>query len=407
MVKTKWYLTAHSKSYILSLCFLLGVGTKGYAQQKQDTVPQTDLPELLFKKQVKKREKANKRRKVYISLFPAFGITPATGFAGVVASNFAFHIGDKKETNLSSIAASASYSIKQQFTLPIRSNIWLLKNKYNLLGDWRFIKYPQETYGLGARSSWDQEVMVDFLYLRLYQQILRHITSHYYAGGGLFLDQFWGIHEKDWEQPYESDFRKYGYGVDGRAYAAGYGINLLWDNRKNVINPEQGGYANFIYRFNPSYLGNDKPWESVYADVRKYFYVPNKKKQNILAFWLFYWGVTRGTPPYLLLPSNGWDTYTSSGRGYIQGRYRSPKMIYFETEYRYRISRNGLLGGVVFTNVASYAEMDGSGFKYLNPAIGAGFRIKLNKTSQTNLIIDFAYGLNNNKGFYLDVGEIF
>lgn len=375
------------------------------AQQK-DSIPQTDLVELLFKKQVVKQATKNKNKKIYTSLFPAFGSTPASGFAGVVASNFAFYLGGNK-TSLSSIAASASYSVKQQFTLPIRSNIWSKDNKWNLLGDWRFIKYPQNTYGIGARSSVEQEVEVDYLYLRLYQHALHSVVSHFYAGGGLFCDQYWGIEQMDWDKPYQSNFEKYGYGTASRVYTAGLGINLLWDDRKNVITPKQGSYANIVYRFNPSYFGNKETWESAYVDFRKYLYLPSKSKKNVLGFWLFYWGITKGQAPYFLLPSNSWDTYTSSSRGYVQGRFRSKHMVAFETEYRYGISRNGLLGGVVFANASSYAEPDGSGMKYVNPSVGAGLRIKLNKTSNTNLIMDFAIGLPPNKGFYLDVGEIF
>jgi hypothetical protein len=386
-------------------CFLLVSAGAVFAQNK-DTVAKTDLVELLFKKQVAKQVAKNKKNNVYTSLFPAFGTTPASGFAAVVAANFAFHLGGRK-TNLSSISASASYSVKRQFTLPIRSNIWLDDNKWNLLGDWRFIKYPQNTYGMGARSLAEQEVEVDYLYLRLYQHALRSVVSHFYAGGGLFCDQYWGIEQVGWDKLFQSDFEKYGYGTASRVYTAGLGINLLWDDRKNVITPKQGSYANIVYRFNPSYFGNEETWESAYVDFRKYLYMPSKAKKNVLGFWLFYWGITKGRAPYFLLPSNGWDTYTSSGRGYVQGRFRGRHMVSFETEYRYGISRNGLLGGVLFANASSYEEPDGSGMKYVNPAVGLGFRVKLNKTSDTNLIIDFAFGLPPNRGFYLDVGEIF
>lgn len=348
-----------------------------------------------------------KGKKVHVSVFPAFGATPATGFAGVVATNFAFNLGENKTTDMSSIAASASYTTNSQFVLPIRSNIWLKDNKWNLLGDWRFMKYPQETYGLGGKSPKDQGVQVDFLYLRLYQQVLRSLGSRWFGGGGVFSDQFWGIEQENWNKPFQSDFEKYGYGTASRAYAGGFGLNVLWDDRKNVINPRQGAYGSILYRINPSWLGNNNPWESVYADFRKYIFLPRKMEKNVLGFWLLYWGIVRGNPPYLLLPSNGWDTYTSSGRGYVQGRFRAKHMVTFETEYRYRISRNGLLGGVVFANASTYSESPSGKFQSVNPSIGTGFRIKLNKTSDTNLIVDFAFGLPSSKGFYLDVGEIF
>ncbi|MGN6648293.1 MAG: hypothetical protein ACTHJT_17340, partial [Cytophaga sp.] len=143
-----------------------------------------------------------------------------------------------------------------------------------------------------------------------------------------------------------------------------------------------------------------------YADFRKYINVPSKGK-NILGFLLLYWGAPRGTAPYLLLPSNGWDTYTNTARGYVQGRFRSINMLYSEVEYRYRITRNGLLGGVFFVNAATYSEPGDGQYKYVYPAIGTGLRVKLNKDSNTNLLIDFAFGLKHSNGFYLDVGEIF
>jgi len=63
-----------------------------------------------------------------------------------------------------------------------------------------------------------------------------------------------------------------------------------------------------------------------------------------------------GNPPYLDLPSTGWDTYSNTGRGFIQGRYRRKNMVYLEAEYRFKVSKSGLLGGVVFANAQSLTE---------------------------------------------------
>lgn len=106
------------------------------------------------------------------------------------------------------------------------------------------------------------------------------------------------------------------------------------------------------------------------------------------------------------MPSNGWDSFAANARGYTQGRYRSRQMFTLEAEYRFRITRDGLIGAVLFTNASTYAEPNGE-FKYVNPAVGTGLRIKLNKNSQTNITLDFSIGIKNNKGFYADVGEVF
>ncbi len=67
--------------------------------------------------------------------------------------------------------------------------------------------------------------------------------------------------------------------------------------------------------------------------------VPNlypfsRSSPNILALWSYNWLTLSGTPPYLMLPSTGWDKTFNTGRGYIQGRFRSNNMLDAEAEYR-------------------------------------------------------------------------
>ena len=80
-------------------------------------------------------------------------------------------------------------------------------------------------------------------------------------------------------------------------------------------------------------------------------------------------------------------------------------MTYLETEYRYRISRNGLFGGVVFVNVEHFT---GNQKKYddLLPGYGAGLRIRLNKKSGANLCLDYGFG-KGSQGLYVNLGEVF
>ena len=125
-----------------------------------------------------------------------------------------------------------------------------------------------------------------------------------------------------------------------------------------------------------------------------------------MAFWTYYWTTLSPGTPYLLLPSIGNDPYQRSGRGIEQNRYRGEALFYFETEYRRDITRNGLLGFVVFANANSASQPNSHSFAYINPAAGTGLRIKFNKRSDTNICID--YGLS--KGYSdinLALGEAF
>ena len=126
-----------------------------------------------------------------------------------------------------------------------------------------------------------------------------------------------------------------------------------------------------------------------------------------MGFWSYNVFTLHGKPPYLALPFTGSDTYINSGRGYIQGRFRGQHMIYFETEYRFEITNNGFLGGVLFANVQSVSEPNSNKFEVLWPACGGGLRFKLNKFSNTNVAIDYGFGVGGSQGVFVNLGEVF
>ena len=128
-------------------------------------------------------------------------------------------------------------------------------------------------------------------------------------------------------------------------------------------------------------------------------------KRKIIAVSAYYWG-SYGKVPYFNLPGTQLDINGRSGRGYPLGRFRGRHMFYAEGEYRFDISRNGLLGGVGFMNFQIMSEPLTNKFDYINPAIGFGARVKFNKKSDTNLAIDFGFapGAFN---LYIGLGEWF
>jgi hypothetical protein len=130
-------------------------------------------------------------------------------------------------------------------------------------------------------------------------------------------------------------------------------------------------------------------------------------ERHILAFWNYEYLTLSGNLPYQVLPSTGWDTYGNTGRGYIQSRFRGTNMLYMESEYRFPLSRNGLFGGVVFANVQSFTEPTSNRFEVALRGGGIGFRLKLNKHSDTNVAIDYAWGVNHSRGFFVNLGEVF
>jgi hypothetical protein len=82
-------------------------------------------------------------------------------------------------------------------------------------------------------------------------------------------------------------------------------------------------------------------------------------------------------------------------------------MVYLETEYRFKITSNGLLGGVAFLNGQSLSAAPGTPLESIQPGYGLGARIKLSKISKTNLDIDYGFGNQGSRGLFLTVGEVF
>jgi hypothetical protein len=82
-------------------------------------------------------------------------------------------------------------------------------------------------------------------------------------------------------------------------------------------------------------------------------------------------------------------------------------MLYQEIEYRFGITRNGLLGGVAFLNAQTFSEYPGEQFEQTNLGYGAGVRIKVNKYSNTNLGIDYGFGVGGSQGLFVNLCEMF
>jgi outer membrane protein assembly factor BamA len=233
---------------------------------------------------------------------------------------------------------------------------------------------------------------------------MRYILPNLYAGLGYYYDYFYKIQEVNPPPGVVTSFEK--YGLSPTETGSGPVARVIYDSRDNPANALKGWYASATYH--PSYisLGSQTNWATLQIDVRKYIKL-REDGRNVLALWNFDWLSVGGKTPYLLLPSTGWDDQFNTGRGYIQGRYRGTDMTYLEAEDRFTISRNGLIGGVVFFNVETFKRDLATQFSDYIPGWGGGIRIKLNKHSNTNICVDYGFGLQGSQGIAVNVGEVF
>ena len=352
-------------------------------------------------------------RKLMLAILPTVGYKPSTGFTIGATSNLAKFFGDPKTTTISSAVIGFSVSAKKQTSLTLRFGASGKDNRWRLDGDNRFQWTSQDSYGLGTDTAPADAVNTKFTYIRIYDIAWYELRDSVYAGAGFHfgahLDVRPGVEgDPAWE---DSAYVLYstanGFDLDGQS-STGFSLNLMLDTRDSPINAYRGWLASVGYRpFVRSHLG-DSSWQETYFDVRSYVGVTKDARQR-LAFWVYGDFVASGVAPYFDLPALGMDTYGRSGRGYTEGRFRGERLMYGELEYRAALTRNGLLGMVVFVNTVTLAnsQTDEKLFDSFAPAGGIGLRLKFNKRSRTNLCIDYGWGRQGSKGLYLGLQEAF
>jgi len=391
------------KNSFLLLLFLMISGIM-FGQNRKD-YPQKDIMDIAGSILKKGEPRSKNPLKPQFSALPAAGYAMHTGWGAIIAANIAFYTDTlAAEKKVSTVSTNFTYTEYKQAILPLIANIWTKGNKFNINIDNRFIKYPSFIYNTGKGSLTSSGYRVDYKGLKMHQTVFVSLKKDVYVGLGYYYDGIWGVDEIDPPAGVVTSFQSYGY--ETKVAASGPVFRLLHDSRLNTLNAQNGWYGNITYRPVMKALGSGSNWQSLQLEARKYLHFPSGSK-NILALWSHNWFTLSGKPPFLMLPSNGWDDSYNSGRGYIQGRFRDKNMVYMESEYRFNISSNGLIGAVVFANLQNYSSTMFKGYQGWIPGGGMGLRIKVNKQSGTNVCIDYGFGRDGSRGFAVNLGELF
>jgi outer membrane protein assembly factor BamA len=374
----------------------------------------------------KKKDSAYVVKPVKNSFFlviPVIGSQPATGFVFGGVAQYTFK-GRQKSDKYSIANLGITYTTKKQWLVNIKNNILLKNNRIFLSGDYRLYIFSQPNYGLGTdiiphhskKESFSIDSIaqpMDYNYFKFHQTASFEVYKNFYIGGGINLDWYSSIKDKELDVEngqftYHYNYsQKHGFN-DLEYFLNGMSLNLVYDSRDNQVNSTRGWFANVNYRFNPVLFNNQEYSNVLYAEYRHFIPLSSKNERYILGIWTYGQFVTRGKVPYLNLPAIGWDQRSRSGEGYTQGLFRGTGLIYLSTEFRFPITCNQMFSGTVFTNFVTASNIDNntSLFTSIQPSAGIGLRILIDKATRTNLIVDYAWG-NNSKGFYLNAGETF
>lgn len=401
--------------------FFQGKAFSQAIQAVENSCPPKTLFELFKKKDSLLFVKPVKNS--FLLVIPVIGSQPATGFAYGAVAQYTFK-GKGLKDKYSVANLGITYTTKKQLLINVKNNILLEGNNIFLSGDYRLYIFSQPNYGLGTeivpsrRNEPDFSIEsiaqpMNYNYFKFHQSASWQVKKNFYLGGGIDVDWYSTIIDKNLDVATNQYTYHYNYsqeyGFDDTEYFVnGVSINLIYDSRDNQINTKRGWFATVDYRINPSLFKNQHESNVLYTEFRYFIPLSKKNNQFVLGIWAYGQFLINGKVPYLNLPAIGWDQRSRSGEGYTQGLFRGFDLAFMQTELRFPISCNELLSGVVFTNFTSASNVNNKVglFDYIQPAVGVGLRLLIDKATRTNLILDYAIG-NHSKAFYLNAGETF
>ena len=380
---------------------------------------------------------------IYFAPLPALAVNPTFGFLYGVAASTSMFVGEPSNTRMSTSLGTLTYSTKKQFMFTFKTNVYLPKDNWILLGDWRYFKTSQPTYGLGTgpqsvklaghsieyqdgmfTKPIDDAQMMEFQYIRFHETVFKKLKEYTYFGVGYHFDYHYNINDNlldldttaGKEPTITSHYaytKKNEFNLE-KYTLSGLSLNAMYDSRDNAATPYDGMYALMTFRYNPTFLGSSQSSSSLWVEFREYLKLSRQPQpSHLLAFWIYGNFQTSGHMPYLDLPALGWDQFGRSGRAYTQGRFRGENVMYSEMEYRVHLlgtkKNPDFMGAVAFINAttASNEHQDIKLFKYVDLGYGVGLRFMMNKTSRTNVTIDYAWGAYGAHGLFINVNETF
>ena len=421
------------RSILLILFLLFGTGGL-WAQENSDSdtvCVQKDLPQLI-------REARNKPPKAKASgagsliLVPIVGSNPATGFMFGVGGQYAFKMKGSEQFSL--LSGSVQATTKSQYLVLLKNNVYSKNERFFYTGDWRFQIFSQPTYGLGTNSpeggaldyqfslagqetSFDSLAQpMEFNFLRFHQTVGYKLKESMYIGLGYNFDGYSKINDERlslvpgdtlltshyvYNSTYGFDLEKY--------YSSAMLASFIIDKRDNMIRPYTGYFLSLGFRGAYRITGNKNNAEMILMEWRSYHGVSKKNPSHLIAFWAMGTFTAKGGFPYMALPATAYDQRGRSARGYTQGRFRGKDFVYTEAEYRFPISPcSGILGGVLFVNATTTNNLaqDLDLFESIKPGYGLGLRVMIDKSSRSNLTLDYGFG-SKSSGFYLSFAETF
>jgi outer membrane protein assembly factor BamA len=378
---------------------------------------------------------APKRDHKTLDIFPAISYSPETKLTlGAIGIAYLDLRKGDPGTPLSNIEFLGVYTLAKQILIESRWEMFGSRRQWRLRGELLLQRYPDRNYGIGNDASVllaeiddaGQRDTVNYLNfnsdrIKFSPIALYRLRPNLYAGLQTDLEYLFKYDEIPERYTFLGADSSSIRDIPVAGLRSGIGVQVLYDDRDNLINPLKGSFIEFNSRHYTKWMGSDFRFDQLALDVRRY--VNPWKNHTVALRCTTNLEFTKDAIPLRALSRVGGHKFI---RGYFRGTYQDHHLLAFEAEYRLPLWRDGqkfrrwhiwerfglvgFLGGAQVFRDAAELRMD-----HFNLAAGGGLRILLNAASRANVRIDYAIALRpdsdgpgkRQRGFYFFLGEAF
>ena len=343
---------------------------------------------LIFSSFSQKEKDTTEAPKLKVLPVPAFGYSPETRYYVGAVCLFTIDPYQDGLTRTSTAKVEFNYTWNRQIILEGQLDYFFKAEKWFLGTKVHYSKYPDQYFGIGARTLDTDGVLFQSNRLKLDVELSKQILPKVFFGGGIRYFNYSNIGTFSDTVTLQNELTDLS-DIEIKA-------DLFKDDRNRILTPTTGSF----YKLTAGLNYTSSFYLHLLADARKY-YSFGKKKNNVFAA-RFLQTSTVGDAPFYDLAILGGDRIA---RGYFYGRFRDLHLSTFQAEYRSPyLWRVGLAAFGGTSLIYGTGDFDSQNVK---PNAGVGLRFLVDKKDRTNLRFDYAIGRDGQSGFYVSFGESF